>query len=190
MKVIEATTGRSHTWRAACNGFAQLVQVAEGLEDEQIGAGFSTGPDLLGEGLAGLLGLDAAKGRQAHAQRADIAGDAARRGRRRMTARRASSTPRAVDLANLVFQAVQGQLEAVGAKGVGLDDLGAGFDVQRGGYRRPEPAGCRLSWSKHWSKPKPRALSMGAHGAIAEERRRGKLQAREEGGRGHNNQIR
>ncbi len=52
---------------------AHLEQVAEGLQDEQVRAGLRQGLDLLGESLAGLLRLHPPKGRQAHAQRPDIA---------------------------------------------------------------------------------------------------------------------
>ena len=97
--------------------------------------------DLLGKGLARLLGLDAAERRQAHAQRADIAGNAARRWKEAMITRRASSTPARLISPTLLLQAVLRQLVAVGAEGVGLDDLRRRPRYKRGGFPPPAPAG-------------------------------------------------
>ncbi len=122
------------------DGFAQLVQVAEGLQDQQIRPGLGQGRDLLGEGLAGLLGLDAAERRQAHPQRADVAGHQhLPEGRHRHPARQLHPGP--VDLGDLVLQAVRGQLVAVGAEGVGLDDLRPGLDVRAVDLRHQRRAG-------------------------------------------------
>ena len=71
----------------------------------------------------------------AHAERADGAGDVGRRSPRAPA--RARRAPGQVDRVHLVGEAEGAQLDAVGAEGVGLDDVGARRAGTPGGPRRP-----------------------------------------------------
>ena len=53
--VTSATTGRSVVSRAILHCHSQLVQVGEGFQYQQIGAGFPEHAHLLGEGRRGLF---------------------------------------------------------------------------------------------------------------------------------------
>ena len=158
----EATTGRGSfcaaTWRAARDSLADFGQVAEGFDDQQVSPSLDQGNDLLGECLAGLLGLHAAERRQAHAQRPDITSyqDILACFEHHLAGQFHAGP---VDLGYLSVQPMSGQLVAVGAEGVGLDDLRAGFDIEAvdlGDQVRLD----RFSSSRHASNPTPRALSM------------------------------
>ena len=125
--VTWATIGMSSpaASRAGEHGFAQLVEVAEGFEDQQIDAGFEQRVDLLAEGGAGFGEGGGAERLDAHAQRADGAGDEwpsfggfARQAHAGL-----------VDVLQLFGDAEGRQARAVGAEGVGFEDLGAGLDV-------------------------------------------------------------
>ena len=107
------------------DGGADLVQIAEGLEDEQIDAALEQRLRLLAEVLARLVDAGLAPRLDADAQRTDRAGHV------RAVARRATRDPRAldVDLAQRVGQAERAELDAVRAERVRLDDVGAGADV-------------------------------------------------------------
>ncbi len=151
--------GRSQTCARRGDGLAHLVQVAEGLDDDQVDAGVRQGRDLLGEGRR-------EPPRAGRARKAPGAPPAGRHPRRRALAgmqigpRRAGKLHTgAVDLGHLIIQAVGSQLEAVGAEGIGLDDLGAGFEIIAVNLLRPDPARSGSGRRSTASKPAPRALS-------------------------------
>ena len=100
--VICATIGRSETRAHGVDRRADLVQVAERLEDEEVDAAFGERLRLLAEVLARLVDAGLAPRLDADAERPDRAGDV-RRGRR--AARRAIRAPCDVDLVQLVGQA-------------------------------------------------------------------------------------
>ena len=107
------------------DGFAQFVQIAEGLEDQEIDAGFQQGIDLLAEGGARFGEGGGSERLDAHAQGPDGAGhEGAVLGG---LARQAHAG--AVDRLQLLGHAERGQARPAGAEGVGLEDLGAGLDV-------------------------------------------------------------
>ena len=66
--------------------------------------------------------------------------DPAIRTSREADSRFASEHAAGIEALNGVGQAERGELEAVGAKSVGLDDLRAGFDVGANGRGRRLPA--------------------------------------------------
>jgi hypothetical protein len=107
----------------AADGGAELGHVAEGLEHEQVDAGERLG--LLAEGRLGLVQAGLAPRLDADAERADRAGHVG------LAAGRlpGDADARGVDLAQAIAQAELGQLEAVGAEGVGLEDVRPGPEV-------------------------------------------------------------
>ena len=181
--VVAGEGERSHHGQVAdlargADRLADLGQVAEGFDDQQVSASLRQGRDLLGKGLAGTLGLHAAERRQAHAQRADIAShqhvlaciqhDLA-----------GELYPGAVDLGYLSVQPVCSQLVAVGAEGVGLDDLRAGINI------RPVDLGDQVRLRQVQlveaaCKPDAAGVEHGAHRPVAEQRGGGRLQQAEE----------
>ena len=111
--------------RAGEHGLAQFVQIAEGLEDQQVDAGFEQRVDLLAEDGARFGEGGGPQRLDAHAQRTHGAGDDTRRPGR--FARQAHAG--LVDGPQLFGEAERGQALPVGAEGVGLQDLRAGLDV-------------------------------------------------------------
>ncbi len=105
--------------------FAQLVQVAEGFEDQHIHAGFRQRIDLLAECGARFGEGSRAERFDAHAQRTYGAGHEGRIARG--FARQLHTG--AVDILQLLGHAESRQAHAVGAEGVGLQDLRASLDV-------------------------------------------------------------
>ena len=75
-------------------------------------------------------------------------------------ARRAISTAGPVDLRHLVLESVADQLVAVGAEGVGLDDVGARPAGTPGGSPRTRAGLERFSSSKQRLMKTPRAYSI------------------------------
>ena len=107
---------------------ADLVQVAERLEDEQVDAALERAPRacsrkyssrLVDAGLAPRLDADA--------ERPDRAGDVGLVARR---VPRDAARPGSVDRVQPVGQAERAELDPVGAERVGLDDVGAGAHVR------------------------------------------------------------
>ena len=142
---------------------------------------------MLGEGRAGLLGLDAPKGSQPDAQRADITGNEhVFEGSQGHAA--GQFDPGAVDLGDLVLQTVARQLEAVCAEGVGLDDVGTGLDVlamhftNHGGLGQVEAVEAIF-------KGDAALVQRGAHSAIGEQRARGLQGGEKAVGKAHTHLI-
>ncbi len=104
---------------------ADLVQVAERLEDEQIDAAIGQRLRLLAEIVARLVDAGLAPRFDAHAERSDRAGDVG------LLARGLARDLRAlrVDLVQPVGQAERSEPDPVRAERVGLDHVGAGAHV-------------------------------------------------------------
>ncbi len=114
--------------RYAANGVhrrADLVQVAERLEDEQIDPAIGQSLSLFAEILARLVDTGLAPRLDAHAQRSDRAGDIS------LFASRVSRQLRALDVDGVQFvgETEGSELDAVRAERVGLDDVRAGPHV-------------------------------------------------------------
>jgi len=106
--------------------FQDFQAVGEGLQQDGIRAGPGQRRDLLAEGGAGVLRADAAVGPQAHAERPDRAGDVKLRSGGLGGGPPRQGDARRIDGPDLRLQAEAGQLVAVGAEGVGLEQLRAG----------------------------------------------------------------
>ncbi len=170
------------------HGFGGLVQVAHRFDDDEVCAAVDEGGDLLAEGSIGLLGAHAAKGGQPHAQRPHRPGDEHRfEGCFDHAAGQLHGG--GVDLGHLRFEAVLGQLEAVGAEGVRFDDLRARVNVSpmdfghRGGLSKVEFVEALVEGDAA-------RVQHGAHGAIGQEGRRGKAGEKVGGHRGQVYRIR
>ncbi len=107
------------------DGGADLGQVAERFQHEEVDAAGEQRLGLFAEVGLGFVPSGLAPRLDADAQRTDRAGDV------RLPAGRRLGQPRPfeVDIAQLVGQAEAAQLDAVGAEGVRLDDIGPGPDV-------------------------------------------------------------
>jgi len=102
-----------------------LVERGHRLEQEQVHAAFDEAFRLLAVGGDGLVEADVAEGLERLAQRSD-------RARHQGLALRGGPSDAgalAVDLGDLVLEAVGAELEAVGPERVGLDDLRSRLDV-------------------------------------------------------------
>src|SRR5690606_22481836 len=117
ISVADGTDGR--------DGGADLVDVAEGLEDEQVDAGFGQRGRLLAEDALRLVDARAAPRLDADAERPDGAGD------ERPVARGLAGDAHAggVDRLELAGEPERFELHAVGAEGVALEDVSARPDV-------------------------------------------------------------
>lgn len=117
------------------DGLTDLGQAAEGLQQDEIDPRLGERGDLLGERRPGLVDADAAEGHEVAAQRPHRAGD---EGRGAHSAARLAGQghPGPVDLCHPVAQAVLGQLEAIGAEGVGLEQLRSGLQMTTMNSRR------------------------------------------------------
>ena len=104
---------------------ADFVEIAEGLEDEQIDAALHERMGLLAEEFACFVEAGLPPRLDADAQRADRPGDV------RVLQRRMARDLRAlcVDRVEPLGKAERAQLDAVRAERVGLDNVGAGTDV-------------------------------------------------------------
>ena len=114
------------------HGLLCLVYRHHGLEHQQVDAAFRQRCNLFGEGGAGLLQAGLAQRLQPQTQRPHRAGH--KRLGSLLLADGVHTLPGdggagAVELAHLVAQAKPFQPETIGAKGVGLDDLGACLQV-------------------------------------------------------------
>ena len=107
------------------DGGLDLVQVAEGLEDEQLDPALDERLGLLAEVLLGLVHAGLPPGLDANPERSDRSGDI------RLLARGVpgDARPLHVDRVGAIREAEGAELDAVGAEGVRLDDVGPGADV-------------------------------------------------------------
>jgi hypothetical protein len=104
---------------------ADFVQVAKGLEDEEIDAAVEKGAGLLSEVVARLVDAGLAPRLDSNPERPDRSGDiGALAGRAPRNAH-----PLDVDSHQRFCQAERPQLDPVGTEGVGLDNVRAGADV-------------------------------------------------------------
>ena len=173
-----------------------VQRVEDGFEQQQVDAAFDQGAGLLVVGFAQLVEGDAAGGGIADVLRdrggARWSGPSSRRrssGGRRCAAvkpsaaRRAICAPAKLRSCDAALQAVIGHGDGVGVEGVGLDDVGAGFEVLR--WISSMICGCvrfsasmlprrSLGWLAN-SLPRKSAsirlarLDHGAHGAIEQQ---------------------
>ena len=98
----------------------ELVGVAEGLEEDEIGAGFRAQADLLGEGVVGRVEFEVAGGLEEPARRADVQGDA-------LCAGVACALDGGGD--HVLERRVAVVFRRIRAEGVGRDDVRPGFEV-------------------------------------------------------------
>ena len=125
--VICATIGSvGTTARTARIGGADLAQVAERLEHEQVDAALDERRGLFAEDRLGLVEAGLAPRLDADAERPDRAGDVGLVARR---VRARGARPATLIVVQPSVEAERGQLDAVGAERVGLDDVGAGAHV-------------------------------------------------------------
>ena len=127
-KVICATTREVARLAGGDERLAHLFQVAEGFEDDQVHPALKQRLDLLAENAAGLKKGDEADRLDRLAERPNRAGHDHRQPDHFAHFARYLRAA-AVDLLYFVGKVVGGELEAVRAVGVGLDNLGAGLDV-------------------------------------------------------------
>ena len=106
---------------------ADLVHVAERLEDEQVDAAVGQRLRLLAEVLARFVDAGLSPRLDPDAERPDRAGDVGLAACRGGAAR--DPRPLDVDRLELVGETERAELEAVRAEGIGLDDVGAGAEV-------------------------------------------------------------
>ena len=98
----------------------ELVGVAEGLEEDEIGAGFRAQADLLGEGVVGRVEFEVAGGLEEPARRADVQGDA-------LCAGVACALDGGGD--HVLERRVAVVFRRIRAEGVGRDDVRPGFEI-------------------------------------------------------------
>src|SRR2546430_2227152 len=115
------------------DGRQEFGQVGEGLQHQQVGTAFEECRDLFFEGRGRLGDADPPDRLELLADRADRAGD------EDLLARDLAGFPgeldRAnIDVSNLAVEAMAGELDAVGAAGIGLDQLGACRHVRAGEF--------------------------------------------------------
>jgi hypothetical protein len=139
--------------------------------------------DLLSENLACLFSVYTSIGRQAHSKGAYIAGDEyIFEGSQRNAPGKLNAG--FVDLNDFVLQSMGSQLKAVGAKGVALDDLGAGFDV--GAVNLANHSRCsQVQGVKALLKAGTMGVEHGAHCPVSEDRGGGFSQKGQEFCLGH-----
>ncbi len=107
------------------NGRADLIDVAEGFQQESIDSTGEEAAHLAGKGLTRLVHPETPEGLEPHSQRADGPGDCS------PVAGGITREPGSggVDALGLVGEPVACQLHGVGAEGVGLQEVGAGAEV-------------------------------------------------------------
>ncbi len=161
------------------DGQPHLHQIREGLDDEDVHSPLEQPFGLLLEGRARLVGLDGAQRRQVFPERANGAQH------EHIAAHALADVPRQlgaaqVDLPDPPRQAVDPQLEAVGAEGVGLDTVRARGDVlgvdAQDDLRVVDTDDVEARVQRHAA-----GIEHGAHGPVAEEGTLG--QPRDEGRR-------
>ncbi len=109
-----------------------LIERGHGLNDEQVGARFFQGENLLGKSGSGFVQAGFAQRLKAHAKRANGAADPGFAGLlvfQVLYGLAREPHTGGVDLRHLGGKSVPRQAEAVGAEGVGFKHLGAGLQV-------------------------------------------------------------
>jgi len=146
----------------------QLGEIGEGLQHEEIGAAFEQGRDLFLEGGRRLGDRNAADGLELLADGPDrpgeedrLAGDLARLARQ-------FHRPE-VDVAHAPFEAVAGELDPVGAEGIGLDQLRASRNVRSVNFLDDFGLG-EVEFVEGSLEADAAGVELGAHGAVAQER--------------------
>lgn len=157
-------------------GFPGLIERGHGLDHEEVDAGFGEGCDLLTESFAGFVEAGFAEGFEKNAEGADGAGDEGFacllffQVRCRLTGDAYAGD---VDLSGTGGEAVAGESEAVGTKGVGFEDLSAALEVflmdgeNEGGVGEVELVVAAVDEDAA-------RVEDGAHGAVAEDGAAGK----------------
>ena len=145
-----------------------LREVRDRLDDERVDAALEEPLRLLAKRGARLLRRHAPERRQVLAERADGPEDEDVAPRRLARVAGDTHAP-AVDLPHLAREPVQRELEAIGAKGVGLDQVGAHRDVV-GVDRLDEPRVVQVEDVKAGVERHPARVEHRAHRAVAEER--------------------
>ena len=124
VKVMEAMTGKFGVdWHGGMDGFADFVQVSHGLDDQQVDTCRLPGQRFVPRKLRGPVpACTRPKGARRTPKRTDVTGNQniLERGHDDPAGQ---FNPGGIDFSHFIFQPMPGQLEAVGAKGVGLDDL-------------------------------------------------------------------
>src|SRR4029453_346862 len=149
------------------DGRANLVQVAEGLEDEEIDLAVEERLCLIAEHGLRLIDAGLPPRLDANAERPD------RPGHIRLALRLLDRAPRQlraghVDRPDLISQAEAAQLHAVRAEGVGFDDAGAGLQILA--VHVHDQLGLRLIERLEAAIDEDALrVQHGAHGAIADE---------------------
>ena len=150
----------------------QLPMLAEGLEEDDINPGIDQGGQLFREGAAGFGLRNLPKWINANAERTDGSGDidvvAAAFGNRQP--RQFDAAP--IECLNFTRAPGVGQLVAVGAKSIGLDQIGASGDISfvdgEHNFRRIDIHGIKAGIGARMRF----LVQHGAHGAIGKDRRR------------------
>jgi hypothetical protein len=145
-----------------------LGQVGEGLDEKGVDSALEEPFGLLAKGVAGLRRLDGADRGQILAERSD------RSQHEHVAAHALAHVPRQlrpaqVDLPHPPLQAVHRKLEAVGAEGVRLDDVGAHSDVL-GVNRLHELGIVQVQHVEARVEGDPARVEHGAHGPVAQQR--------------------
>ena len=146
----------------------ELAEIREGLGDEAVHPAFEQGLGLLAEGGDRLGLADRSERQEVLAERPDGAEHqhVAPHGLANVAR---EPHPRPVDLAHPALEPVDGELEAVGAERVGLQEVGAGGDVllvnPLDGLRVVEVQHVEAGVEGH-----PPGVEHRAHGPVGEER--------------------
>ena len=146
----------------------EFGQVGEGLQHQEVGPAFEEGCDLFFEGRRRLGDADAPDRLELLADRADRAGQEDRLAGD--LAGLASQLDRPnVDVTNPAVEAMAGELDAVGAEGIGLDQLGAGGNVRSVDFL--DDFGLReIEFVEGTLEADAARVELGAHGPVAQQR--------------------
>ncbi len=154
------------------DGFLNFIQVGHGFDDDHIRACIGKRLDLFAERFTRLLELDPPIRSDTHSKRTDIPRDQhilVRRGNNSFRKFHAS----AVDLSNVILQAMFGQLVAVRTEGIGNDQLRARFDVFAVDIRNGGGVG-QVQFVEAFVKADTACVEHGSHRSIGEQSSIGK----------------
>ena len=150
------------------DGGQEFGQVGEGLEHQEVSAAFEERGDLFFEGRRCLGDADAPDRLELLADRPDRSGDEDLLARD--VARLASQLDRPeIDVTDAAFEAMAGELDSVGAEGIGLDQLRAGGNVRAVNFL--DDFGLReVEFVKRALEADPARVQLGAHSPVAQQR--------------------